>query len=422
MAEKRKDLKGRALWRGECQRSDGQYSYRYTDPTGKRHAVYSWRLVATDVVPEGKKPCKPLRDLEKEIRRDMEDGIRFTTPEMTTLNDFWDKYISMKYELKESTLVSYIYTYNRYIRGDFGKRPVTSIKYSDLKKFYLSLVQGGLHPNTLDNVHSVIHPVLTMAVRDGYIRNNPADGVVAEIKKTHHKDPEKRHALTIPQQNAFVEYVSTSLAYKHWLPIVTILLGTGMRIGEMIGLRWDDIDFEKNLISINHSLLYRTTVDGVSKYSISTPKTKSGVRSIPMMQDVRDTFQRMYDRRYDFHPNLALVIDGYTNFIFRNLQGSIQSPATINEAFGKIVAEYNEAEKKQALQEEREPVLLPHISCHILRHTFATRLVECECNIKTVQDVMGHSDIQTTLSIYADCTLEKKQESFNGLEGKFRIK
>jgi len=422
MKDKRKDSKGRTLWRGECQLRDGQYSYRYMDPNGKRHAVYSWRLVATDSVPEGKRACKPLRDTEKEIRHNLEDGIRFTTPGMTSLNDFWKKYISLKYELKESTLVSYVYTYNRYVREELGKRPVASIRYSDLKKFYLSLIRGGLHPNSLDNVHSVIHPVLTMAVRDGYIRNNPSDGVVAEIKKAQHAETEKRHALTIPQQNAFVEYVSSASEYKQWRPIVTILLGTGMRIGEMIGLRWDDIDFEKNVISINHTLLYRTTVDGTMRFCISTPKTKSGERSIPMLQDVRDTFQKMYDRRFDFHPNLKLVIDGYTDFIFRNLQGNIQSPSTINAAFSKIVAEYNGSEKERASQENREPVLLPHISCHILRHTFTTRVVENGCDLKTVQTILGHSDIQTTLAVYADSTPEKRQESFKGIEGKFRIK
>lgn len=109
----------------------------------------------------------------------------------------------------------------------------------------------------MEIIHTILHPIFAIAVRDDIIRKNPSDGVMAEIKKSHAWEKPKRHALTVAQQNAFINYMKSSDAYSHWLPIFTVLLGTGCRIGELIGLRWEDCDFTKNEIEINHNLIYR---------------------------------------------------------------------------------------------------------------------------------------------------------------------
>lgn len=135
--------------------------------------------------------------------------------------------------------------YDHYVRETFGKRVLTEIKYSDVKFFYYSLInEQGLKPNTVDTIHTVLHPTFEMAVRDGVIRTNPSKGVMAEIKKGNGKNKGIRHALTLEQQRAFLDYVSKSPVYCHWLPLFTVLFGTGCRIGEIIGLRWEDLDHE----------------------------------------------------------------------------------------------------------------------------------------------------------------------------------
>lgn len=139
----------------------------------------------------------------------------------------------------------------------------------------------------MEIVHTILHPVFTMAVRDGYIRTNPSDGVMAEIKKSHNWEKPKRHALTERQQSLFIDFVANSDTYKHWLPLFTVLLGTGCRIGEIIGLTWDDCDFTENIISINHNLIYRQQDDGKCEMHITTPKTEAGKRIIPMFEAVR---------------------------------------------------------------------------------------------------------------------------------------
>ncbi len=127
------------------------------------------------------------------------------------------------------------------------------------------------------------------------IRNNPSNGVMAEIKKSSGKNKGIRHALTIDQQRAFLGYIANSLVYCHWLPLFTALFGTGCRIGEMIGLRWEDLDYEKRLININHAVIYMVMDNGKSEFHVSTPKTEAGTRVIPMMDAVRKAFQDEYE-------------------------------------------------------------------------------------------------------------------------------
>ena len=224
MAKARKDNKGRALRKGESQRkSDNMYIYVYVDPFGKRRYKYSMDLIK-------------LREIEKSLIKDQLDGLDVYAAGKADLNFVFDRYISTKYDLKEHTRVNYKYMYNRFVRDTFGKRIINDIKYSDVKFFYCSLMNIlGLQANTLDNIHTILHPTFQMAVRDNVIRNNPASGVMAEIKKANGKNKGIRHALTLEQQRAFLNYVSNSPVYCHWLPLFTALFGTGCRIGEMIG-------------------------------------------------------------------------------------------------------------------------------------------------------------------------------------------
>lgn len=273
----------------------------------------------------------------------------------------------------------------------------------------------------MEVINTIIHPVFTIAVRDGLIRTNPATGVIADIKRSHDWEKPKRRALTEAQQAAFIEFVKGSATYYHWLPLFTVLLGTGCRIGEVIGLRWCDCDFDQKIITINHSMIYRQQEDGSgSKFSVSTPKTKSGVRIIPMFDAVKDALLQEREKQEMIGFNQK-VVDGYSGFIFSNRYGDIMNPSTINRAIGRIIRDYNQAETERAGEEKRSPELLPHFSVHNLRHTFCTRFCENETNLKVIQEIMGHADITTTMDVYNEATKEKKVASFANLEGKIKI-
>lgn len=408
MSEKRRDAKGRILRDGEVQRSDGMYMYRYNDAKGDRRCLYSWRLVKTDKLPDGKRAAEPLREMEAKVQQDLKDGIDGYKAGNTTLNRFYDEYISMKYELKDSTRCNYKYMWRKFIQDAIGYVEIGAIKYSDVKKFYISLIRDkGFKPNSVENIQTLLHPVFGAAVRDGYIRTNPTDGVLSEIKKSHNWEKPKRHALTEKQQQRFMSFTSSSRVYNHWKSLFTILLGTGGRIGEILGLRWQDCDFEHGLISINHNLIYRQMEDGKMAFQVTTPKTKSGTRIVPMFSEVKTELMSVP------RDSNGCSVDGYEGFIFCNRFGQMLNPHVVNRAIDRIVRDAN--------REDGDNEVLPHFSVHNLRHTFCTRMCENEPNVKIIQEIMGHRNISTTMDVYNEATKDKKIESFARLEGRMSI-
>lgn len=418
---KRKDSKGRILKDGENQMKDGRYRYQYIDSQGKRRAIYSWKLVKSDRIPTGKRDDICLREKIKQIKKDQIDGIKPASENNITLNDMFYLYMAGKHELKQSTRTNYLYMYRNYVSPHLGTRKIADIKYSDIKLFYNNLIyEKGFRPNSLEIIHTIIHPVFTMAVRDNYIRNNPAYGVMSEIKKNYKWEKPKRHALSIEEQEAFINYISKSEIYRNWLPLFTIFLGTGCRVGEIIGLRWQDCDFDNKTIHINHHLIYRQQENGHCEMHVTTPKTSSGVRTIPMLDEVKDALLQEKQNQVS-RGGCKVVIDGYSNFVFTNRHGNVHNPQTINRIIKRICKKYNEQEKQKAQKYHYDPVLIRHFSVHNLRHTFCSRFCENENNVKVIQEIMGHSDISTTMNIYAEVTEQKKKQSFANLQGKIKI-
>ena len=422
MIKERRDNKGRLLLTGESQLKNGSYTYRYTDPDGVRRSITNWRLLPGDEAPENYHNPECLRDTENRILASRRRHVRVPQKDKSTLNDFWEMYLSLKCEIAETTLVKYIYLYNKHIRPEFGKRPIQSIRYTDVKRFYISLLKAGLNVSTLNGVHNILHPIFDMAYRESYIDMNPTDGVINEFKKRKDWDQTHRDALTEKEQEALIEYVSSSHNYRWFLPIITVLLGTGIRCGELTGLTWNDIDFQRNVISVNHTMNYTIALNGKCEYIITTPKTKNANREIPMLKDVRETLEEMFARRDDFNGSNQIVIDGYTGFIFRDLYGSVYNNRRINEALKRLTKDRNEEEMARAKEEGRTPFLLPHFTCHNLRHTFCSRLITNGCNIKTVQVLMGHAHAETTMRIYANVTQSQNQEEMAVLEGKMKLR
>lgn len=301
--KQRKDNKGRVLQKGESQRkSDGMYIYTYVDPYGKRNYVYSKDLFT-------------LREKEQDLIKAQMDGLDFYVGGHATINMAFDRYMSTKYNLRPTTRSNYIYMFDKFVRETFGNKFLADVKYTDVKLFYYQLInEKDLQINTVDTIHTVLHPIFDMAVRDDIIRKNPTDGVMAEIKKNSGKNKGVRHALTVEQQKAFMEAIKTFPEYYHWYPLFATLLGTGMRIGECTGLTWKDVDCKKRCISVNHAATYYTR-NGVAGFAISEPKTEAGIRHIPMMDTVYDALQNEYDRqkRDGF---CVQELDGYTGFYF----------------------------------------------------------------------------------------------------------
>ena len=401
---KRKDKDRIVLRKGESQRKDGNYDYRWTTRDGKRHSVYA-------------KTLEELRAKEEEILRDKCDGIK-TEARYVTINDVFEVWKQLKRGLKDNTFQNYKYMYEQFVKPDFGNTRVSQLKKSDVKRFYNLLAdERALKVSTIDSIHTVLHQVLDMAVDDAYLRNNPSDNVLKELKQAHNFDTEKRKALTVAEQELFLDFLRRNHQYNHWYPIFAVMVGTGLRVGEVTGLRWCDIDLRENLIDVNHTLVYYNHAENGCYFNINTPKTKAGVRNVPMLEFVKQAF--IEERKYQMANGIrcSVKIDGYTDFIFVNRFGAAQHQGTLNKALRRIIRDCNDEVLER---NEENPVLLPRFSCHSLRHTFTTRMCEAGVNIKVIQDALGHSDISTTLNIYADVTKELKKKEFEGLEAVFK--
>lgn len=229
-------------------------------------------------------------------------------------------------------------------------------------------------------------------------------------------DPKQR-----PQQELLLSYLRDTPKYQNWYPIFAVMIGTGLRVGELTGLRWCDIDLEEGVIDVNHTLVYydHRTSEGKRGcyFNVNTPKTEAGNRQVPMLDFVKKAFKMEKERQEILDLHCEATVDGYTDFIFINRFGLPQHQATLNKAIRRIIRDCND---EQFLKDENPDVLLPHFSCHSLRHTFTTRMCEAGVNVKVIQDTLGHKDISTTLNIYTDVTKELKRTEFEGLDLYFK--
>ena len=216
------------------------------------------------------------------------------------------------------------------------------------------------------------------------------------------------------------------LGFRYNPKQVIKLMGKRYLVGPVIFHRFDDDgNFASltmsDMYAINHNLVYRVQEDGTCTNHVNSPKTKAGIRIIPMIDEVFDAFleEYQYQKVIGFCTD---EIDGYSGFVFCTGDGKVYLPNAINRTIRSICADYNKEEESKAKEENRDPVLLPKFSCHILRHTFCTRFCENETNLKVIQEIMGHADISTTMDLYAEATQEKKKESMTSLQSALLVR
>lgn len=368
MTEKRKDNKGRILRTGESQRKDGSYMYRYTDIRGNRGAVYAPTL-------------EELRSKQAIVRHDIEDGIDYAAGK-TTLLQLAERYIAQKTGVRYNTKMGYNFVVNLLGKEDFSYRKINVIKSSDAKAFAIKLHEDGRSHSAISRVWSVLKPAFGMAVDDDIVRKNPFDFSLSKVipNNTTH-----REALTIEQKEKYLAYVLSDQCHRRHYDEIVILLGTGMRVSELYGLTFSDLDFEKRRLHVARQLSRTQHCE----YYVEKPKTKSGDRYIPMTDEVYDAFQRVIAERPK--PKVELMVYGCTGFVFLDKEQKPKVALHLQHAMQWIIKEYN---KKHAEQ-------LPRITPHVLRHTFCTEMALSNMNLKNLQYLMGHSDAATTLNIYS---------------------
>ena len=368
MSEKRKDKKGRVLRTGESQRKDLIYQYRYTDIRGKRQTIYSSDL-------------KELREKEKEIQAWVDEGLDYAAGNVT-VTQLVERYISIKQGVRYNTKVGYSFVLGLIKKERFGNRVIRDIKVSDAQQWMIKLQQDGKGYSTLTSVRGVLKPAFQMAYNEDVIRRNPFDFKLTDVVVN---DSKKRIAMTEEQQELWMGYIKEDSTYSKYYDEFVVLLETGMRVSEFCGLTVDDVDLERNVVRVEHQLLYYA-----GKLFIEAPKTKQGVRTIPMSAKAKEAFEHMIAirPRLDKEP----VVDGYSGFFQITPYGKPRRTPSVEANLKKIIMKYNESHPQDTL---------PLITPHSLRHMFCTRLVLSGMNLKAIQYIMGHKKMEMTLELYS---------------------
>lgn len=390
MSEKRRDNRNRILRNGESQRKDGRYAFKYIDATGKPQFVYSWKLEKTDKLPTGKRDDLSLREKEKLIQKDIDDQIVPRGGEMT-VEELVRKYLMQKTGVRHNTEANYNFVLNIIKKEEFGKRRIDKVKQSDAKCWLIKLQQDGRGYSSIHSIRGVVRPAFQMAIDDDLIRKNPFEFQLATVVVN---DSVTREAITRKQERAFVELVASDKHFCKYYDGIYILFKTGLRISEFVGLTLADVDMKNRKININHQLQRKRNME----YIIEDTKTSSGTRVIPMMDDVYECFKRIIANRKK--PKVEPMICGKSGFLYLDKNDMPMVALHWEKYFQHICEKYNSIYKVQ----------MPKITPHVCRHTFCSNMAKSGMNPKTLQYIMGHSDIGVTLNTYTHIGFEDAQE------------
>jgi len=387
---KRRDKKGRILRNGESQRADGRYAYVYTDSRGKQKFIYSWKLEPTDPLPAGRRKCVSLREKEKELMRDLEDGIALCGGELTVLM-LVQKYISQKTGVRHTTKAGYKTVVNILKKEAFGSKRIDKVKLSDAKGWLIQLQANGRGYSSIHSIRGVLRPAFQMAVDDDLIRKNPFEFQLCTVVVN---DSVTREAITRKQERMLLEFIRNDKHFCKYYDGIYILFKTGLRISEFVGLTMNDLDFEERTITVNHQLQRRSDM----VYIIEETKTTNGTRVLPMTEDVYDCFQRIISQRKK--PKKEPKIDGYSGFLYLDKNDMPMVALHWEKYFEHIIIKYNSIYKEE----------LPKVTPHVCRHTYCSNMAKSGMNPKTLQYLMGHADIGVTLNTYTHIGLDDAKE------------
>ena len=367
-----KNLKGKELGSGISQRKDGRYSARFVTSSGKRVEKYFPML-------------QDARRWHEEARVSDENGCLGKSRCMTVdaWYEFWIVNIKEK-TVRPNTVRNYRERYEKNIKMHIGKMLIGDVKPMHCQKV-LNAMEEKYAGSTIYQCLITLYNIFDAAKENSIILVNPVTKSV-KVPKPIIKNTK---VLTLEEQDKFMREAKSTSNYPQYF----FILQTGVRTGEMIGLKWDDLDFERNIITISRSMEYRYSV---GEWRIGPPKTKRGYREIPMTVANREMLLDL-KQQYD---NGKYVLDEFKEFVFINRKGMPTKNSTYDVHISKLTNKAN----------------IKNFSMHTLRHTFATRCIEAGMRPKTLQQILGHSSINITMNLYVHVTDEEKSKEMQKFE------
>ena len=364
------NLKGKELGEGIYQQANGTYCARFIDRFGKRKSKRSKKL--------------------QEVRQWLADATyinEHSDIEQATnmMVDAWFEYwIDVKKKtVRPNTVRNYTERYNKNIQKIIGRKILTEVKPIHCQKIFTDMAEEGYKTSTIYQTRIALFNMLEFAKENEVILSNPCK---KSVKSDMGKPSQKKEALTIDIQKKFIEYAKGQ-SYENQFRFI---LQTGLRTGELVGLKWEDIDFSKKAIRIQRSMEYRYSV---GEWRIGEPKSKAGYRTIPLT----DETIRILTEQKEKNKNIKKIQEEWYEFIFLSRKGEPVKNSAYDTALFKIC----------------DKAKINRFSMHVLRHTFATRCIEGGMMPKTLQKILGHSNIGITMNLYVHITEDEKQKEID---------
>ena len=365
-----KDLKGKEIGAGIVQQPNGTYFARFVDKFGKRRTKRSKKLQ------EVKQWLADATYIDQHSDLDQATDM---------LVDAWfDYWIGIKKQtVRPNTVRNYSERYERNIKGVIGNKLLTDVKPIHCQKIFSDMADEGYKTTTIYQTRIALYNMFEFARENDVLIANPCK---KSLKSDMGKPSDKKEALTIDAQKKFLEAV-VGYSYENQYRFV---LQTGLRTGELIGLKWSDIDFENRTMKIERTMEYRYKV---GEWRVGPPKSKSGYRTIPLTDEAICILENQRSK----NKSLKLVPMEWKDIVFLRRKGTPVKNSTYDTGLFKYC----------------DRVGIPRFSMHVLRHTFATRCIEGGMKPKTLQKILGHSNIGITMNLYVHITEDEKHREID---------
>lgn len=376
-----KDLKGRELPKGIYQRKDGRYEARALI-NGIRIQLYNFNL----------------KELKVEFEKRKEEAKQGVDKKLSniTLDEWFDEWFN-RYKIphiKETSIAPMKTKYRANFGRLIGNMKVTEIRNMDIQDVINTMQREGKATSSMRDALGRIRECLESAKNNRIISENPCFDITVPWENV----TKERRFLSQEEQNRFLQQVENNW-YKEMFYIMFL---TGMRIGEVGGLKWEDVDFKNKCININRSLSCQYE-SGVKTVRLTAPKTNNSYRRIPFMGEAEEMFlsQKKKQDRIKKELGERYRSNGeFSDLVFVTSMGSPVFRHHAEKEVKKVVKAINEQEAFDSVKEQREPHYFEDLYPHAIRHTFCSRCFQLDMNPKVVQKLMGHQHYSTTIDIY----------------------
>jgi len=378
-----KDINGKELGIGLSQRKDGRYTARFTKKNGTR-VEKTFHILA-----ESRNWLSKQRYLDE-----IADSSEMTV-------DMWfDNWITSYKEgiVSENTVKNYKNRYEMNIKSEIGRMKMNEVKQIHCQKILNKMSELGKYSyGTIELCKVTLHAMFEDAVDSSYLSKNPADGLKMKRLSLEEMEESERRVLTREEQRLFKEYASGT----YYDNAYCLALETGLRVGEIGALKWDSIDFENKYLTVTQTLLQDKARGG---FYFGQPKSRHSKRKVPLTNEAIAILERQKQQMIKVKAKSKCWNSKWDGLVFRTNNGNPVGASTFREMILRIVSNIN-FDRKLKCEESKEPYIeFEHMGMHTLRHSFATRCIENGVSPKSLQKILGHSNLSITMDLYVHVT------------------